>query len=246
MAQANMAKVQAEQTGSADEFIYLPLVSKALNCTVPGASYSAIPIASAPTDPPAERHADINLAIRGYEKVTAALTLVNYGGNTDPNAPQLDTLFATPHVPNFTNAYQIYRWDWNCDCRLELISSWPTTLLGMGTSPGETIHVPDSGYDIGGGNDVMVLYATDERVTLKYTREDSVVSGYTVHIEDVCVDPALVALYDSLNAAGRAQLPALQGGQAFGRASGSEIKVSIRDTGSFLDPRSRKDWWQDY
>lgn len=246
LAQTNVAQVQAEPSGSADEFIYLPFVSKTLDCSVPGASYSGIPIASDPTGIPAAQHPDINLAVRGYEQVSAALTLVEYGGGTDNNAPQLDTLFATPKVPNFTNAYQIYRWDWSCGCRLELMSSWPTTLLGMGTTPGETIHVPDSGYDIGGGNDVMVLYATDNRITLKYTREDNVVSGYTVHIEDVCVDPALVNLYDSLNAAGRAQLPALQGGQAFGRASGSQIKVSIRDAGSFLDPRSRKDWWQDY
>lgn len=246
LAQTNVAQVQAEPSGSADEFIYLPFVSKALDCTVPGASYSAIPIASPPTGIPAAEHPDINLAVRGYEQVSAPLSLVEYGGGTDTNAPQLDTLFATPKVPNFTNAYQIYRWDWSCGCRLELMSSWPTTLLGMGTTPGETIHVPDSGYDIGGGNDVMVLYATDNRITLKYTREDNVVSGYTAHIEDVCVDPALVALYNSWNAAGRAQLPALQGGQAFGRALGSEIKVSIRDTGNFLDPRSRKDWWQDY
>ncbi|MBK7895953.1 MAG: hypothetical protein IPJ90_13965 [Anaerolineaceae bacterium] len=171
------------------------------------------------------------------------LNLVNYAGNNDPNAPQLDTLFAPARVPNFSSAHQIYRWDWGCNCRLNLIDSWPTTLLGMDTAVGEAIHVPDSGYDIGGGNDVMVLYATDNRITLKYTREDNVVYGYTIHIEDVCVDPALVSLYNSLNAAGRSQLPALPGGQAFGRAAGSEIKVSIRDTGSFLDPRSRKDWW---
>ena len=39
------------------------------------------------------------------------------------------------------------------------------------------------------------------------------------------------------------QLPALRAEQAFGRARGDEIMVSIRDTGSFMDPRSRKDWW---
>ena len=226
--------------------LFLPLVSKALDCSIPGANYSSIPIASAPTDRPAAQHPDINLAIRGYAKVSAPLNLVNYAGNIDPNAPQLDTLFKPARVPNFTNAYQIYRWDWSCNCRRDLITDWPTTLLGMGTSSGEAIHVPDSGYDIGGGNDVMVLYATSERITLKYTREDSVAYGYAIHIEDVCVDPALVRLYNTLNAAGRAELPALNGGHAFGRAISNEIKVSIRDTGSFLDPRSRKDWWQDH
>ena len=239
-------QAQANQPNSENEFIYLPLVAKAISCQIANASYGSIPIASDPTNIPAAEHPDINLAIRGYEAVTAALTLVDYAGGIDPNAPQLDTLFAPPRLPNFTNAYQIYRWDWDCGCRLELISSWDTTLLGMATTQGEPVHVPDSGYDIGGGNDVMVLYATENRITLKYTREDNVVGGYTVHIEDVCVDPALVALYDSLNAAGRANLPALAGGQPFGVALGSEIKVSIRDVGNFLDPRSRKDWWQDY
>ena len=246
LAQSNVTLVEAGRPSSENELVYLPLVSKALACDIPGANYSSIPIASAPTGIPAAEHPDINLAIRGYEEVEANLTLVNYAGGVDPNAPQLDTLFAPPRLPNFTNTYQIYRWDWNCDCRLELMSSWDTTLLGMGTTPGEAIHVPDSGYDIGGGHEVMVLYATDNRITLKYTREDNVVGGYTIHMEDVCVDPALVSLYESLNAAGRAQLPALKGSQAFGRAIGSEIKVSIRDSGNFLDPRSRKDWWQDY
>ena len=43
---------------------------------------------------------------------------------------------------------------------------------------------------------------------------------------------------------GRARLPALEAGQAFGRARGGEIGVAIRDAGTFMDPRSDKDWWQ--
>ncbi len=242
----NAAAAQGRNSVTGSEFLYLPLVGKSESCVVPNATYNTIPIISAPTGIPAEIHPDINLAIRGYEQVSAALTLVDYAGNTDPNAPQLDTLFTTPRLPNFTNAYQIYRWDWTCGCRGELMGSWDTTLLGLGTSQSELIHVPDSGYDIGGGHDVMVLYAAANRLTLKYTREDNVVGGYTIHIEDVCVDPNLVALYESMNAAGRSELPALFGGQAFGRALGSEIKVSVRDAGNFLDARSRKDWWQDY
>jgi hypothetical protein len=39
-------------------------------------------------------------------------------------------------------------------------------------------------------------------------------------------------------------LPALRPGQPIGRAPGSEIDAAIRDSGAFLDPRSRKDWWQ--
>ena len=89
----------------------------------------------------------------------------------------------------------------------------------------------------------MVLYADAERITLKYTREDSVVNGYTVHIENVCVDPALLNLYRSLDAAGRPQLPALHNGDILGTAAGDQIAVAINDYGTFMDPRSRKDWW---
>jgi hypothetical protein len=28
-----------------------------------------------------------------------------------------------------------------------------------------------------------------------------------------------------------------------GRATGAEVGVAIRDKGSFMDPRSLKDWW---
>lgn len=114
---------------------------------------------------------------------------------------------------------------------------------------GEIIRTPLSGYDIGlkpTGYEVMVLYATTHRVTLKYTREDNVVSGYTIHIENVCVEPTLLALYNSLNASGRTQLPALNAGQPLGRSWGNQILVSIRDNGTFLDPRSHLDWWDGY
>lgn len=118
------------------------------------------------------------------------------------------------------------------------------TIGGFATVPGEVIQVPGAGYDIGQGNQVLVLYAESSRVTLKYTREDSVVSGYTVHIEGLCVDPQLVDLYRKWNIQGRGDLPALRARQAFARAIGQEIQVAIRDTGQFMDPRARKDWWQ--
>jgi hypothetical protein len=65
-----------------------------------------------------------------------------------------------------------------------------------------------------------------------------------LHLENICVDANLLALYRQLNAAGRSKLPALWPGQPIGRAPGREIEVAIRDSGAFLDPRSRKDWWQ--
>ena len=147
-------------------------------------------------------------------------------------------------MPAFTTVYQVYDWDWSCNCRGDLLTNWDVTLAGMGVAPGEVLHLPDSGYNIGSGYDALVLYATEERITLKYTPEDHVVYGYTIHVENICVEPALLALYRAWNDAGRGELPALRGGQPFGRARGDEIGVAIRDTGSFMDPRSRKDWWQ--
>lgn len=108
---------------------------------------------------------------------------------------------------------------------------------------------PENGYFVdraegsGTNYEVLVLYASEQRITLKYTREDTAAQGYTIHVENVCVAPDLLSAYRSLNAAGRVQLPALKQGQAFGRAMNTEIGVVIRDTGAFMDPRSEKDWW---
>jgi hypothetical protein len=96
----------------------------------------------------------------------------------------------------------------------------------------------------------MVLYAEEQRITLNYTRRDTVANGYAVHLENICVDPNLLALYRAqVNAEGwraTGRLPALRNNQALGTALGSELKVAIRDRGAFMDPRSRKDWWQGY
>ena len=54
----------------------------------------------------------------------------------------------------------------------------------------------------------------------------------------VLLGMAAATLSDSL------ALPVLWPGQPLGRAPGSEIDAAIRDSGAFLDPRSRKDWWQ--
>ena len=223
---------------------YLPLVARPLmSCAPTGEAYGVL----APIDPATgdmSQHPDVNLAIRGYVAAAAYLGLVDYGGNIDPNAPQLYTLFGDRRTPSFKAAYRVYQWDWSCNCRGGPITKWDVTLLGMRTTPGEIIHLPVAGYDVGGGYGALVLYAEPTRLTLKYTREDNVISGYTLHLENICVDANLLALYRQLNAAGRSELPALRPGQPIGRAPGSEIRAAIRDTGAFLDPRSRKDWWQ--
>ena len=226
-------------------YVYLPFIVKAKVCQpIPGESYGDLSVNSAPTNPPAEEHPDLNLTMRGYELTDADKGLVDYSGGSDPNAPQLPGLFADNRTATFSNVYQVYGWDWEYNRRGALITDPEVTLAGLAVTPGETIHVPDSGYEIGGGYEMLVLYATPERITLKYTPDDHVIWGYTLHIENICVEPRLLALYQSWNEAGRGHLPALRAGQAFGRARGNEIGVVIRDNGAFMDPRSRKDWWQ--
>jgi hypothetical protein len=231
-------------TEALTSYVYLPLiVSPADPCTPTDETYGTLSVEE-PAGGDVSQHPDVNLAIRNYTPTVAYLGLVDYAGNVDPDAPQLYTLFDDQRTPVFNAAYQVYRWDWTCNCRGGPIVKWDVTLLGMQTTPGEIIHLPVAGYDVGSGYGALVLYAEPTRLTLKYTPDDNVVAGYTLHLENICVDENLLALYQQLNAAGRTELPALRPGQPLGRAPDTEIDAAIRDNGSFLDPRSRKDWWQ--
>ncbi len=212
---------------------------------IPSESYYAFTLNSPPTDRPAAQHPDLNLSLRGYKPVTAYRGLVDLGGDTAPDAPQLSQLFSDVFLPYARGVYQVYDWNWGTNQPGDLITDPPVTFITLPVTPGETMHLPDAGTNIGLGYAALVLYAEPNRITLKYTGEDNAKRGYTLHLENVCVEPRLLALYGQLNAAGRGQLPALRVDQAFGRASGDTIGIAIRDNGTFLDPRSRKDWWKD-
>jgi hypothetical protein len=222
----------------------MPPVSTVDPCApIPGESYGALSIEGSPTDRPAAQHGDINLELRGYSRTDAQKGLIDMGGPTDAHAPQLAGLFDDKRTGVFSNVYRVNHWDWGSNSRGGPITDFQVTLAGLVVKPGETIRVPGAGYDLGQGYQVLMLYGDQGRITLKYTREDTVATGYAVHIEGVCVEPSLLALYQQMNAAGRRHLPAIRAGQAFGRARDTEIRVAIRDTGRFMDPRVRKDWW---
>jgi hypothetical protein len=225
-------------------FLSAQVSSGAGSCEpIPGESYGALSAKSPHIDRPADEHADLNLGLRGYAPTVAFTGFVDLGGAADPGSPQLPSLFGDNRTPNSKHVYQVYDWDWSTNTRAGLIADPPVTLVGVAVTLGEMIHVPDAGNNIGEGYGVLVLYATPGHITLKYTGEDNVAHGYTLHLEGVCIEPRLLALYQQLNAAGRGQLPSLRAGQAFGRASEDELGIAIRDSGAFLDPRSRKDWW---
>ena len=249
-----------------NKVLFLPLIQRQATPTppptptpipfppIPEASYASIPVDpySAP-DRIDSQHADLNLELRGYVQVDKYLGLWDYTGATHEYTPRLAELFQPARLPTFLSTYRVYDWIWadppatgsrgDPIYRIDAIIS----LIKMQTDAGEIIHLPGRTAPIYVNNGrtyhAQVLYATDDQITLVYTRDGNVIRGYTVHIVNIWVDPQLVALYQACNAAGRYYLPALANGQAFGRAKADGIGVAIRDNGNFMDPRSRKDWW---
>jgi hypothetical protein len=246
--------VEAQVAPQANFPVYLPLIQKA--CTT-GQTYGQGLAYKAEADPlrPAYNHADKNLELRGYaidnSLNTSQKQIQSLYPASDPNTPNLHTLFNPSRIPTVINVYDVYDWDWGLGVRKSnpVNTVWPITVIGAQVAPGETIRTPNSGYDLGQGVAAIVLYAAPNRITIHYTREDTVAVGYSIHIEDICVDANLLALYNSLESAGRYSQPSfnlvtLTALQPIGTASGSEMRIVIRDSGGFMDPRSLTDWWQ--
>jgi hypothetical protein len=189
-------------------------------------------------------HPDLNLGVRGYKIVDAFRGLVDYDGFTDDNSVQLWGLFADRRTPEISHTYQVYDWNWGSNSHGDLIQDYEVSMVGFRVGEGETIFTPDFGLEIGEGYVALVLYADTHRITLKYTGEDNVVDGYTLHLEGLCVYTNLLHAYNDRHSNGRGALPALRPGQPIGYAPATEVGVAIRDRGAFLDPRSRKDWWK--
>jgi hypothetical protein len=259
---SSSATTEAQLPGTSR--IYLPMMYRQATPTppptptpvpfqpIPGAYYESIQV-----DPyyypdrVDSQHADLNLDLRGYEVTNQTLGLVNYSGYTDSDPPRLADLFRPARVPAFLEVYRVYNWNWsappNPGSRGTLIDGvyQRVTLVRMAASTNELIYLPTRSQDIYQSRlHAQVLYATENQITFVYTRDGNVIRGYTVHIENIWVDPLLVQAYQICNAGGRHYLPALANGQAFGRAKAGGILVAIRDNGNFMDPRSRKDWWQ--
>jgi len=221
---------------------------------LPTPSFAALTLSGRPLHARGEGHPDLDLAVRGWEQVVpesvvGGAGLVDYAGETDGKAPQLAGLAPGQFAPGrvaFSGLYRVHDWDWTSNHRGVPLTVWPVSLVAVAVPAGHTLHVPDSGYDIGQGFEVLVIHAAAGRVTLSYTRSDNVVRGYVLHVTGVCVEPRLLALYERLDAAGRTRLPALRTGEAFGTAAADAVRMAIRDTGTFMDPRSRKDWWRGF
>jgi hypothetical protein len=265
-----------EPNATPSVFIYLPLIRR--NVTVPtptpttrpvcpptsGNGYSGGTAFQHDTDNPvrpAWNHADKNLALRGYtpnNEPNLRRELVDYGSGYPTDPPQLATLFSPVRVPPLVGFYRVYDWIWapspDPGTRGAPLTDWPVTALGLSTTPGELLRVPASGFDIGGGMEVIVLFADADTIALKYTREDSAgAPGYTLHIDRICTDPNLLALYNVLdNPSGPRYvypnpsypLPNMPAGHPIGVARGTEVVLAIVDSGAFMDTRSCNEWWR--
>lgn len=210
--------------------------------------YTLIPMEAANTNHPDRQHGDLNLALRGTQLSGAAKELIPYHGSVDGGAPQLTGLFADQRSGPIANVYQVRDWRWDCSehgCASDWLTHYDVTLIGLATTPGEAILFPHREAEIyGGGYVAVVLYAEPTRLTIAYTRDGTVANGYATHLENLCVDPNLLALYHIGNAGGRYELPGLHNGQSVGVAANNELRVAIRDRGTFMDPRSQHDWWK--
>ncbi len=255
-----------------DSTLYLPLVIKPPESVCPvssGNSYSSGFALQYDLDNPvrpAYNHADKNVALRGYianNDPGLIRDLRDYGSDDKTQPPQFATLFQPSRVPGFVGFYRVYDWNWapspDPGSRGNPAPNPEVTLMGLQTTPGEVLRVPTSGYDIGGDKEVIILFADEDTIALRYTREDSSGSqGYTVHIDKICTDPNLLARYnkdddpdgpryDYVPPSQRPygyDLPSLPAGKPLGVARGTEVVVAIVDSGTFQDPRSCNEWWQ--
>ncbi len=233
-------------------------------------SYPAVAV-TAGDGRPAAVHADLNpFNVRGYSLVTEFTPeqqqgdqLTDLSGRTDGRAPKLNTLLAGHGKYAFTDLYQVYDWNWGVGpngARGSLRQNFPVTAAGIAVVPNETVQLPQSGvlsgnkftnpYTFGTDLQAVVLYVCPDGscLTVAYHPDDSVVTpdrkqGYALHLENLTVDPELLSRYNAMDAAGRKSLPGLKGGQIIGKTKGPELLVSVRDSGMFMDPTSRKDWW---
>ncbi len=173
---------------------------------------------------------DLNLMLREPQPVELALELIDIpDAGIDPDAPNFSDVFDD----NFTSAYTIRD---NGDFVGE-----PAILVGIATEPGSEVRTPSREADIYEGRFVaVVLYATEDSVTFTYARSGSVAMGYTIHYQGLNTDPDLLMAYQNGNST---TAPGLSSQMTVGTAT-DELIVAIRDNGTFLDMRSRKDWWE--
>jgi uncharacterized protein YjbI with pentapeptide repeats len=199
--------------------------------------YDLITIKGGRESRPAAEHGDLNLKLRDPQPIDVELSLIDIpGSGIDADTPKLSAAFE----PNFVNAYTVHNWDWACNCKGELLREDQLVLVGIKTRPGEPIFIPSKKQDIFAGKYfATVLYASEDSLTFIYDNVGNVTTGYTVHYLGLQTDPNLLTLFRESKGN---ELPGLTLDTPVGTAT-DELIIAIRDKGTFMDARSRKDWW---
>jgi hypothetical protein len=201
--------------------------------------YSLIPLEQGRDGRPPDEHGDLNLKLREPQpsNVEPALVDITTSNTEDPNSFKFSSVFE----PNIVATYAVHDWDWGCNCKGDLLPEDKSVLVGLKTTPGEPIFIPKKGQDIYQGKYyAVVLYASEDSLTFVYTRAGTVAKGYTIHYEGLHTDPNLLALFRESK---QNELPGLTLDTPVGVAASDELVVAVRDNGTFMDARSRKDWW---
>jgi hypothetical protein len=241
-----------------NQFVYLPLINKPETCpqvsinqyelvTVQGGYYKGNRLT--------DENADFRLSVLDYAPVQAPLQRVEYGGPTDSNAPNFYNVFKPQRDIAFVAAYKRLDWNWDENAAPPYgtpggaNNDWPVSVLDLAATPNEAIYIPRRDVPItsAGPYVAMVLFADDDELTIHYGNRDVVDSGYVVYLANLCVDPSLLLLYRAQLSMGKrvtGKLPMLRSDQPIGTAKQTFVTIAVRDSGPFLDPRSRKDWWQ--
>ena len=248
--------------------VHLPLVLKPSGSVCPTSSSNSYSQGTAyqfdRDNPvrPAAAHADKNFTLRGYVVNTDSWLrreLVNYGTDDPTQPPQFATLFSPNRVPPLVGFYRVHDWNWSPSPAPGSPRRATDAVAGDGVGIAGVArrrcfvcrHPPTTSARATRSSSCMPM--SDEWRSA-ITREDSAgAAGYTVHVEGLCTDPKLLALYNQLNAAngpryvypnGQYPLPVLPAGKPIGVARGSEVVVAVVDSGTFMDPRSCNEWWQ--
>ncbi len=170
------------------------------------------------------------------------LYMLDWDEGYDPGPkPYLGNIVNTPNSGPVCNPYRV-----NAQTRGPKSSD--VTMCGFSTSPGQAVHAPQTCQ-----YPWLVVYADENFITLEVGTSDfaqwdtGIFNGYVVHIDGLRVDQSLLDLYRKDNPGGlrSGRLPIVKPNDIIGTAAGSEVRVSVRDNGDFMDPRSQRDWWEE-
>lgn len=165
-----------------------------------------------------------------WSEIDKQKSLIDMGGDTDSRAPKFQGFFADQRIPEIAATLATPK------------PYWEVEAISVRAADNEVLHAPASSYELGEGFACMVIYADEHTMTCNYHRADAIVQGYTLHVMNACISSKLIAAFQA-NADKTDQLPGLKPRQPFGRAWKGKFTFAIRDTGSLMDPRVRKDWW---